>query len=281
MRYASRLLFALLIVVSNLNCSVNILENFADKNTNEALYYDALDLINDGDYSGALDKIALMTGSYTSNREVITLKASAYAGICGLNFLVFIQALKSIGTTRLMPFLLSAFKSGTTAKIDACLTAENLIESIGAVGDRTSDENVFLVLVSFAKIGNVLSFYADANADGTADASYDPCALGASRTTGDLYDSDVREIGTGITLALANISAVDSVVDVADGALTNMQSVCTTLAGVSPNYDFCSITDPTAFTSNHLLGIRSLLNESSVAGLGSNCTGDVSTCYCP
>ncbi len=272
---------SVLVLLSSSSCSVNILENFADKNSNEALYYDALELINDGDYTGALEKIALMTASYTANREVITLKASAYAGICGLNFLSFVEALKNIGSTRLFPFLLSAFTGGTAAKIDACLAAEDLVESIGTLSERSSDENMFLVLISFAKIGNVLSLYADSDSNGTVDAAYAPCNSGASRVAGDLYDPDVQQLGTGITLAIANIAAVTSGVDLGDASLTSISSACTTLAGVNAAYDFCSITDPASLTANHLKGIRSILKEDSVVGLGSDCTGDVSACFCP
>ena len=280
-RWAQLLLLLTMVCISALSCSVNILENFADKNTNEALYYDALDLLNDGNYVGAIEKIALMTGEYTGNREVITLKASAYAGLCGLNFLTLVEAIKGMGSTRLMPFLLSTFKSGSTSKIDNCVVAEDLIESIGSTAERTSDENMFLVLISFAKIGNVLSLYADSGQDGVVETNYDPCASGSSRVAGDLFDTDVRQLGTGITLAINNISAVDSTVDLADGSLSSINSACASLATLNPSYNFCSITNPADFTSSHLKGIRSILKESSTVGLGANCTGDISACNCP
>src|SRR4051812_43078161 len=86
------------LALSNLSCSVNILSTFADKNTNEALYEDAVSANNAADYNGALSKIALMTGAYVSLPKVLELKASAYAGLCGFVFIPFTQAFAAIGT---------------------------------------------------------------------------------------------------------------------------------------------------------------------------------------
>ncbi|NJL25619.1 MAG: hypothetical protein HC902_10885 [Calothrix sp. SM1_5_4] len=281
-----RVVLSGVVAVSTLSCSVNILENFADKNTNEAYYADAVALLNDGDYSGALAKIALMTGVYPAHRKVVALKAAAHAGICGLTFIPFVQAMGDLGSTRLLPFLVSQFKNATGARIDACRTAEDLIESIGAIAERTTDENLLLALISFAKIGNVLSYYTDAGQDGTADAGVNPClnARGSrpsAAVAGDFYESDLRELGTGITLALNNIDAISSSVSLGSDSLSDINGVCATLASINAAYDFCSITDPSAFTANHLKGIMSLIKEDSSVGLGTNCSGDISACNCP
>jgi hypothetical protein len=272
------------------SCSVNVLTPFAKKTTDDALYEDALADINSGDYNGALTQISNMTSAYQGKRTVVTLKASAYAGLCGMNFLSFVKDLGNMGSTRLFPFLVSEFKGGTTARIDACRSAQDLMTSIGTVSERTNDENMFLVLLSFAKIGNVLSLYTDVDQDGTPDAGVNPCTFTprATRPTspvaGDWYDDttnktgDLREIGTGIALALANIAAVSSTVNLGTGSLSSVNSVC---SAVPAAYDFCSITDGTQFTASQLKGIMTLLKESSVVGLGTNCTGDVTACFCP
>jgi hypothetical protein len=273
-----RIGLAILLLFVNLNCSVNVLETFGDKNTNEALYIDALKAITDGDYAGGLAKIALMTGAYPAMEKVVTLKASAYGGICGINFLTFAQDLGAM-TTNLFPFLVSEFKGATSTKIDACLTGQDLITGIGAVGVRNNDENMLLLLLAFAKIGNILSFYADtAPADGSADAAYNVCTVGGSRTAGGaISDSDARELGTGITLALEALTAVGSSVNLGSGSLTTLNSVCASLGPAN----FCAITVPSAFSVAQVKGVRTMFKESTVIGLGTNCTGDVSVCNCP
>ena len=287
MRLSSKVSFCALLLTTVFGCSVNVLETFADTTTNEALYADAMALVNSGNYTEALSKIASMTSSYAGTRSVRVLKASAYGGLCGFSFLGFVESLQDMGTTRLLPFLVDQFKNATGTRIEACKNAEAEIEAIGTVAERTTDENIFMLLNSLAKVGNVLSYYTDANQDGTSDVGTNVCTrtpLGArpgGAIAGDWYDSDLRELGTGLTIAIENITALGSSVNLGNSALTSVSSACTSLAGVGAGLNFCSITDPTAFTATHLRGILSLIKESSAVGLGTNCAGDVTTCNCP
>lgn len=284
MRPIARFLVFCALISMNLSCSVNVLENFGNKNTNEALYVDAQTLMNKSDYAGVLTKIAAMSSTYAAKREVLTLKASAYGGLCGLKFLDFVETLSNMGSTRLFPLLLSAFRAGaTTTSMDNCLLAQTTIESIGATAVRTNDENMLMVLILFAKIGNILSFYADSDQDGTGQAGYNVCTIGGGRTAGAaIDDSDLRQLGTGITLAVQNITAVSTSVNLGNASLTDVQAACTQLASLNPAYDFCAITDPTAFTATQLKGIRSLLKEDQSVGLGiSGCSGNLTSCNCP
>jgi hypothetical protein len=284
MRPIAKLLTFCALISFNLSCSVNILENFADKTTNDALYVDAQLLMSKRDYSGALAKIAGMTGDYPAKREVLMLKASAYGGLCGLDFLDFVGRLGDMGGTRLFPLLLDAFRAGTTTdSIENCKLAQATIESIGATSVRTGDENMLMVLILFSKIGNILSYYADADQDGTVTASYDVCAIGGGTRAagGAIDDDDLRELGTGITLAVQNIGAVSSTVDLGADSLDDVQNACAQLASVNPAYDFCAVTDPADFTATQLKGIRSLLKEDQSVGLGANCSGDLTACNCP
>lgn len=285
MRPIARFLTLCALISINLSCSVNVLENFANKNTNEALFVDAQTLMNKADYNGVLTKISLMSSSYSSKREVLTLKASAYGGLCGLRFLDFVDTLSNMGSTRLFPLLLSAFRAGTTTtSMDNCKLAQTTIESIGTTALRTNDENMLMVLILFAKIGNILSYYADSDQDGTGQAAYNVCTIGGGTRTagGAIDDSDLRELGTGITLAVQNITAVSTTVNLGNASLADVQSACTQLASLNPAYDFCSVTDPTGFSATQLKGIRSLLKEDQSVGLGiSSCSGDLTACNCP
>ncbi len=95
MRSKIALIISFCLVVTGSGCSVNVLENFAVKTSNEALYNDAYSAMNAKDYTGALTKIALMTGEFPALRKVVKLKAEANAGLCGLEFLPFVQAMKA------------------------------------------------------------------------------------------------------------------------------------------------------------------------------------------
>jgi hypothetical protein len=261
------------LLVANLSCSVNVLENFADKTTNDALLIDAKILINKGFYSEALAKMNLMSNSFQAGRGVVALKAQAHAGLCGLIFFDFVLALKDLGTQRIFPFLLGAFRSGSdTTKIDACVTAENLIKSLGAVSARSTDENLLMLLVSFTKVAQVLSYYADADQDGTATAAYDICAAGGARTAAaSMPDADVGEVGTGLTLAMASLAAVAGSVDLGSGTLDSITTAC---ASVPPQFNFCSKIEKTDFTADELTAIRSFVREGSAYGLDLNgCAG--------
>jgi hypothetical protein len=146
---------------------------------------------------------------------------------------------------------------------------------------------MLMVLVSFAKIGNVLSLYADSDQDGVTDAGLNPCTFTPRATrpstpvSGDWYEDDLREFGTGVTLAIENITAVSSSIDLGADSLSDINDACGQFSGPLSAYNFCSITDPTAFDGTQLKGVMSLLKESSVVGLGSDCTGDITACYCP
>ncbi len=272
-------LFFLILPFALSGCSVNILENFANKKSNGALYYDAQKAMDAHDYDGALAKIVLMTGTYATSTPVLVLKASAYGGLCGFDFLTFAKALQGIGATRVFPFLLANFDAASATAIDNCVLAQNTILSIGSLAERSDDNNFFLAMIVLAKIGNILSYNADAARAGTGLAGFDPCAAGGARAMGGpMTDGDARELGVGIALAATNLTAVAGKVSAGSGVLSNIASVCSALP---VGYNFCAVTDPAALTASEVKGVRTLVKENSVIGLGTNCTGDVSACNCP
>lgn len=267
----------------NLGCSVNILSNFADKNSNEARLIEANEKIDNGDFEGALEELERITGAFSETADVRVAKASAYAGVCaGFNFFNFAKALKDIGSARLFPFLLSTFRTGTAAKIDACVSAEAQLMAIGSAGARTDDQNVFLTLVELTKIGTILSHYADSDNNGTANAGYNPCTTGPTTraANGPIADADAQRLGTALTIAMESLGALETSVDLGTDAMEDIDGVCRALQVAAPTYYFCDTTTET-FTANQIKGIRSLFNESTVVGLGTNCTGNVVACQCP
>jgi hypothetical protein len=279
MRPLALVFFSVALALCNLSCSVNILSTFADKDTDEALYHDADTDLKNHDWNSALEKIGKMSTAYQATPLVLRQKGSAYGGLCGFIFFDFIQKLSGMGSARLFPFLLASFDAAQAANIDYCVLAQNTFLSIGSISERSTDDNFEIAMLAFAKIGNILSYYADPTMTGAAAGTFDACAVGTTRTNPgqQITDADAREIGTGISIAAANLNAVAGRINAGSSQLSSITSVCSALGGS----DFCATTDPSAFTPTEVLGIRTLVKESSAIGLGSNCTGDVSVCHCP
>jgi len=187
----------------------------------------------------------------------------------------------------LFPFLMTQMPTPVAGNIDACVNATNTIQTIGAA-DATTDDYIFLALIAFAKIGTILSFY-NGNGTATVNTNYDACTIAGARAMGgQITDADAREIGTGITLALAGLQAVAGKINLGAGSLTQMQNICTTLNSPPFNVNLCGITNPASFTALEVKAIRSLVKENTVLGLGLtqangsiSCPGDVTNCFCP
>lgn len=273
-------LFMVLVVFTTTSCSVNILQEFGDPETDRAKFYDAEDAINEGAYDTAITLITSMTASFQARADVIELHASAYAGRCGLDFLTFANTtLANMGTARLLLYLMQNRNGATTTMQADCQQAISLIESIGATAaTRTDDQNLLLAVVSLFQVGTIVNIYGDTNDDGTAD--WNSAAPNDSCESAAISDSDVGQVGASLVRAINSISALSSQT-VGGEQLADINSVCTSLA--SPpisDTDICTKTDPTTFDGTELRAFRTLLRENSSIGTGS-CAGDVSTCLCP
>lgn len=265
---------SLLILTS---CSVNILTEFSDTTANDALFFDAKQMINAKNYTGAVAKFNAMSADYLAKRDVRSLRASAYLGLCSpIDFLDLVDAIGSIGGSRIMEWLMDTFQGGTPARQTSCVQAEAVMKSISALGvNRTADENLLMVFISFAKMGAIISRYGDSVIrDGAVDAGFNPCSAVA------IPSADAKEIATGFNIAMDSLENVGSST-VGAGTLASVTTACAQLpAGMLP---LCS--DPpqvltTDIDATEERGIRTLINESQDIGLGT-CTGDAATCACP
>jgi hypothetical protein len=259
-------------VVTLATACENAFDELSVKNTNDAYYYDALRLIDQRDYNSAITKLLALTDDFKAKREVTSTIASAYAGRCGLDMLSLVQSIDSNSSSRLFPILLLNFKAATTASVDDCMEAETWMRKL-APGDDftklTADENVFLALTSFAKIGAILGTYADNDDDGVADPAFDSC------NTSQLPDSKAREVGVGVNLALSALAASGS--DVVSGMLDSVTSTCSSLpAGLN----FCGTYDGTAFTTQEVQALGGLIRSQDAVGLGT-CADTLPNCVCP
>ncbi len=145
---------------------------------------------------------------------------------------------------------------------------------------------MFLLVVAFAKIGNILAFYADTNADDAVDGSFNSakvCTMGGVPPRvagGTITNNDAIEIGTGIALAVEQLTALSSTINLGASSLATINSTCGSLP-----INICTMTTNSSFTdgsndSTEIKAVRTLVNEDQDVGIGT-CSGDVVACACP
>lgn len=260
------------LILSNLSCSMNMLSASAKIDTDEARLFQAKMLMNKSKWDDAITQITGMTTAGQAQRDVKATLASAYAGKCGLNLITFADQLSS-SSSNLFALFLNTMKSATATEVTACEAAVTLLTSISSsAAARTADENILLAFTSFAKIGAILAVYADTNNDGSADGGFDSCS------TAQLPDASLRSIGTGVTIAVASLTASGG--NIGSALSTAVNSACSSLAGVDPTWDFCAVTDPTAFSAVQVKAIGGMVTSTDNPGLGT-CNNTLANCVCP
>lgn len=271
------LMFVLL--TTSLSCGdLNILSEFAKEDTNQALLQAAKIHINKGEYGDAIAEFASMTSDYLAKREVKVVYASAYAGRCGLDLLALAESMAGTLPSLLFKFLMSQYQNVTTANRDDCLQAETIIKSISTTAtERTVDENLLMIFLSFAKIGVTISAHADNDDfDGNPDVGWNACTNDASN----FPEASVREVGTGLGNALTSLTAISGQSTIGSDQTDTFTDGCADLAALNPALDFCSVTDSSAFTADQVKGIRSIVQANEWVGIGS-CNNTLDNCLCP
>jgi hypothetical protein len=266
--------FALsLISVALLSCSQNAFIESAKRDTDAALLFEAKKQMNSSQWTAAIATLLRMSSAGQADRSAKVTLASAYAGRCGLNLIRLADQLSSAGSGGLFALFMSALRSATASSVADCIQAEEALLSISSdPAARSADENLMLSFIGFSKMGAILATYADANDDGTADVGFDAC------DTADIPEAMVRQFGTGMTLAIEGLNASGS--SLGSSLATAVTGACAALAGVNPAYDFCSIKDPSLFTSDQVKALSGLIHSQDDPGLGT-CTNPLAACVCP
>ncbi len=297
----SRLLLrlALSLVLLSTSCTFNVEKGFTNVNSDPVLFQDAKIQVDNQNWDTAIADFRLMTPAYlNSSREHLFLFASALAGKCGFQFTSFFNAMGSLnvgGASPLFLTLLALYKgqttnltvSGATApalvgdslSTDYCAWAQQEMDVIKTnFGGWNSDDNLFVLLFSLAKIGIVLHNFADTGDAGTVDLTFDGCQrriVHAPSTVTGMTDFYTVQLVTGFALFLQNFTSLfpapaggDAVCPAPLGtgastapycAFKNLQQTCTT-SGLS----FCTATTPAAVTTSDILNMRSVLMANSV-----------------
>ncbi len=272
-RMTKRMYSLLLFFLVNSSCGdKNLFTGAATKDTDAALAEDARKLNNDGDFEAALSKFELMSEDYRTQAKIVELWASVYAGKCGFNFLSFFSALSESNSDSIF---LKSMRAFTEVAVDppACRLAQSKMASLGNVAARTSDQNLFLALLGFAKIGTNLRAKNDIDQDGNVDD------LAAACTDTKLTDAEVREVFTGLGLVLENIVGLGSALGGESGdsqVVTDVNNLNATCVAAGAD---CTLTNPSQIDSNAVLAFRKVIDTQSF-GIG-DCTDDPILTCCP
>ena len=254
-------LFILIFIFSG--CSENLFDEIADKDTPEAVFFQAKQEIKARNYAAAISLLQSLDPLFLSDRERVPVHASAYSGRCGLEFLTLLTNLQNAGSATVLAQLMTGFPGATNLSVLDCIQAETIIEVIGDENQRNADENLLMAFNGLAKVGTILSSLADSDDDGTADAGFDQCDVT------DFPEAMVRELGASVAVTLLSISAIgSSSIDTGD-TLTDITDICSQ----DPNLAvFCTSTDPSSFSANEVQAMRYIVgsNDFGIDSCGGN-----------
>jgi hypothetical protein len=260
-----KFLTAFLILCFSSGCGSNAFKEMSDKTSDDAKYFDAKVAMDNQDWDTAIAKFESITGSLASNRTFLNDKAAAYAGKCGLQFISYFNSLSTFSITGSTIFkaLMDSVKT-TSVNATSCATAESIMTSIGLTASlRTSDENLFMLLLSMFKVGAYLKTYVDPTGTGTATAGINLCTVQAAGSTGSsaIPTAEMRQIASGWSHFVNNISAFSLFPAAVQTAVTTLTgAVCATFASAGVSGDPCKTYDP----SNASNGMTTVEYEEAV-----------------
>lgn len=272
---------AIVAMIVFLSACANVFEPASNKTSDEALYEDAVKLLDDGNYDGALAKFSGLSASFAKKTAVRQNWAGAFAGRCGLNFVQYLTSLGQdiTGTPTFFQFLASAF-DGVAVHPEACTQAEAKIKEIWAADAPTASQQLFMAILSLAKMGAIVRSVTDNNengglGNGTTDAEFDACNNASSTDPDQINDAQVVELVTGLSLFLQNIAGFSAQLsgDVDDLKIA-LETGC---SAMTPNP--CATTEASGVTTAMIESTRRILDHPLI-GVGVCAQLDPNNC-CP
>lgn len=203
----------LLLNVFLLSCSGNLFLASSNKNSDDALLYDAEMALNSGDWDTAITKITSMSATAQATNEAILLLASAYGGQCGLQAINITNAIS--GSDPLFLALMKEISNADATAITACINMEDTLDTLS--GTLTTSNYIFKVYASMAKIGAIANATADTDDDESVDAGFDGC------DTLDLSDTYASHIFTGLSRIITNLNNAGLS---GDASLSGVSAIC-------------------------------------------------------
>lgn len=232
-------------------CTENFFDETANKETPEAIFFQAEREINARNYAEAIALLESLDPDYILARHRRPIYASAYSGRCGLEFLSLLEALQDNNSDTVLGMLMSSFPGAEASNVEDCVFSSSILQDIGDESERNGDENLLLAFTSLAKMGTILSSLADQDDDGQADAGFDQC------DDNDLPDERVRQLGSSLAVTLLSLSAIGA--SYIDSTLDDISTLCNQDPNLEP---FCNTTDPSSFSSNEVQAFRYAIGSS-------------------
>ena len=242
----------------------NAFKSMANKETDEALYEDILKMNNAQNFDGAIEKIDQLSLDFKASNQVRRTIASVYAGKCGLSFIQFISDMGGMGSTKLLPFLMSMWTL-KNSQPEYCVKAQSTMEEISAsASGRSASDSFFMLVLGLVKIGVYLKAVADVSpTDGVVDNPPFDGTAGSFCSSANISNAAIAEIGTGLGLIIANLANLGGAVSGLD--LGDISDTCNSLGNPNP----CRTEDQDLFLTgtdglNLRLAVRTLLNTNAI-----------------
>ena len=263
-----KILLCFIFLFVSSSCSVNYFDEIAKKDTSEAIFFQAKLALNDRDYDSAVTLFESLPASFITENNYEVLKASAYAGRCGLELLQLLEDIQDAPAAGVLGTLMGSFPGADATSFADCISGQTELLAIGDETVRNNDENLFMVFLSFAKIGTILSALADPDDDGTPIAN-------VQCNGGILTNAEIDEVGSGIANILLSLAAIGG--NFAGSSLDDINALCS--ASLGPPLDqvqtFCNSTGP--YTGPQRTALRWLIGSSDY-GINSCSGNDFANC---
>lgn len=292
MNAVKRIFILVLCLTLSTSCSApNVLTEYSQTDTDEALFYEAKKKIDALEWDEAIDIIEnQISDGYAAKVKVQEALAGAYAGKCGFTFVDILNGLMNSPSSSIFPFFMSIF-AGNTLDPAACDESIRIISSFGTVLQRTQDQNLFLTILGIARVGTSLGAKLDPTSDGVADGVYGtdynvchnysagsatdgypgamipPMPAPPAEPTRSLTDTEVKNVASGIGLIFENMSALAAALSGDNSTLTALEDAlasCESVAGAGN----CTATNESAVSAELLFAMRYLLDTGDM-GFGS------------
>lgn len=258
------------------SCGPNALSSLGSQTSDDYYMEEAEKANNAQEYDKALD-ILLNKLSVTARQAVpaVELLASAYAGKCGFNFVNYVSSLSSASSTAVFNTMMQPFV-GVATSPEHCLSSLQTIDTLGAPGSRTANQNFFSAITGLVLMGASIRTYADKdgtgnNGNGTMDAVNLIC------DDNQVSDDQMNDIIVGYGYFVTNLAYVSAAAlgNNSFNGLNDSVSACNSLGGD------CTVTDKDNVSALTRLAIRRLLNTSTYGiGNASGAPADLLTA-CP
>ncbi len=200
----------------------NLFTDFPSTNTDQAIIDTATNEIDQSQWTAAIATLQTLSPATLATESVQLLLATAYAGRGGLNLLSLSNTIQNTAGLPFFVVLMKAFPGATNANIADEISAEGIMQGINLnAANRTNDENVFMVFMEMAKLGDILSARADTLNDGVVDPTFDACV--------DTSIADVNQVAASIGNIIASVQA--SGLTVGAGLIGTLTAKCAQLGG--------------------------------------------------